>query len=328
MSSLFDDEMVGVSRDEYPYCLSFLHRIRLYAGEDRPFFEDIEASQPSLYLIHNLLTSSECEDMIKKAAPKLQPLTHPDPLSFTDNPSSYVYTKRATLWQGEIQSAGQKAISERLSQVTGFPTSHFSDFIVDQLDTGSHWKPRVDSFPPNQPIATVSVFLTDNTEAEWIYRRTAHNGDTIRIRPRRGMAIVHHVIEQQKNDYDALVVDPYSQYSLETVTGTHYIARKFVFAQPLSLGRRFVLPLFQGYGMTTVYTLLGEQFGAEQGSYMFDHLLLAVPIVILGLLAQAVLSYVQQQSNTGNTRKESNKLSTSSNHNKSKARKSGRKKKD
>ena len=31
-------------------------RIRLYAGGDRPFFEDVETHNPTLYLIHNLLT--------------------------------------------------------------------------------------------------------------------------------------------------------------------------------------------------------------------------------------------------------------------------------
>ena len=34
-------------------------RVRLYAGGDRPFFEDVEPASPTLYLIHNLLTDEE-----------------------------------------------------------------------------------------------------------------------------------------------------------------------------------------------------------------------------------------------------------------------------
>jgi hypothetical protein len=40
-------------------------RIRLYAGGDRPFFEDVEPANPTLYLIHNLLTGSEADSLVK-----------------------------------------------------------------------------------------------------------------------------------------------------------------------------------------------------------------------------------------------------------------------
>ena len=42
-------------------------RVRLYAGGDRPFFEDAVSRAPVVYLIHNMLTGEECDDLIRLA---------------------------------------------------------------------------------------------------------------------------------------------------------------------------------------------------------------------------------------------------------------------
>lgn len=296
-----------------------LHSIRLYAGEDRPFFEDIEADRPTLYLIHNLLTTEECEALVTRATANAVPITQPDPFSYTDDPSVYVQTQRAILWQGDLQTTAQKAVSERISQVTGFPTTHFSDFIVDILQSGSYWKTHAETTP--HVVATVHVFLTDG-DAQWVYAHT-HRGDTIRIRPRRGMAIVHHTTDPHSQRIDV----PYVKYSVESVVGGPLvIARKFMFATPLPVGRRFVLPLLNGYGiglLRQVYELLVDTMGPEDGAWAFDAVvLLGVPILLVGLIVQSVLSAMQQ---TATDNSKSTKKSQGATKNK---KKSGRKKKD
>ena len=45
-------------------------RIRLYAGGDRPFFEDALSKTPVVYLIHNMLTIEECDALIGMAEGK------------------------------------------------------------------------------------------------------------------------------------------------------------------------------------------------------------------------------------------------------------------
>ena len=47
-------------------------RVRLYAGGDRPFFEDAVSKSPVVYLIHNLLSDEECEELLKMAENKYE----------------------------------------------------------------------------------------------------------------------------------------------------------------------------------------------------------------------------------------------------------------
>ena len=43
-------------------------RVRIYSGGDRPFFEDVSAGGPMVYLIHNLMSGDgEVEHVIEKA---------------------------------------------------------------------------------------------------------------------------------------------------------------------------------------------------------------------------------------------------------------------
>ena len=47
-------------------------RVRLYAGGDRPFFEDAVSKSPVVYLIHNLLSDEECEVLLRSAENKYE----------------------------------------------------------------------------------------------------------------------------------------------------------------------------------------------------------------------------------------------------------------
>ena len=58
-------------------------RVRLYAGGDRPFFEDVEPVDPTLYLIHNLMTDDEANNLINAAKSKVQPIEKDDWLQYT-----------------------------------------------------------------------------------------------------------------------------------------------------------------------------------------------------------------------------------------------------
>ena len=127
-------------------------RVRLYAGGDRPFFEDAVSKNPVVYLIHNMLTGEECDDLIHMADGKYERVDD------TTGVSNYLESSiasedgralaknidRVMLWKGGVAGKIIKDIDERISQVTGFPPEHFSDFQINKYEEGSSYEPHFD----------------------------------------------------------------------------------------------------------------------------------------------------------------------------------------
>lgn len=105
--------------------LSMPERVRLYAGGDRPFYEDVQNEQPAVYLIHNLLTEAECDALIRKANNLVDPLddsqTNTLEGTTSETAASALGVQRAFLWTGIYKTNEEKAIDERIEQITGFP---------------------------------------------------------------------------------------------------------------------------------------------------------------------------------------------------------------
>jgi hypothetical protein len=268
-------------------------RVRLYAGGDRPFFEDVEPMDPTLYLIHNLMTDEEADTLVRSAESKVSPIEEDDVLQFTVQKENFPNVDRAVLWSGLLQTTGQKAIEERIEQVTGFPSAHHSDFVIDRLDAGAHWKPHYDTHPYLIPMATITVFLTDNG-GPVVYPSAK---DPVKITPTKGMAIVHHNTDNKHNmDFSSL------HAMMEGDNGPAYVARKYVFTTPISNARRIVLPIFAlpfggklpGF-ISSFHDLLIEQFGEEQGTFYFDKACVFIPILIILAIAQFISERVQAQ---------------------------------
>jgi hypothetical protein len=208
----------------------------LYAGGERPFFEDIESSEPTVYMIHNLLTLSECKLLIQPNPPSHQHNTMYRPmdtysgggsgggsgsggnrLQYLSDSSLYEHTDRRMVYTptGLFHNTIFKAMDERMEQVTGFPAVHFSEWIVDRVGVGSTIQPHYDTLPGGMvPHATITVFLSDWTTTdtstststtssplleggEIVYPRTSGNSYPILIRPVQGLAIVHHNTNEQ-----------------------------------------------------------------------------------------------------------------------------------
>jgi hypothetical protein len=271
-------------------------RVRLYAGGDRPFFEDVSTVNPVVYLIHNLLTDEECDNLVGRAESKFQPAGKTrDTLQLTQDAEALVDVETVMLWQGLLQGPAQKAVEERIEQVTGFSTSHFSDFVVDKFESGSYWNAHYDNIGINQPIASVMVFLNDDIEGgEIVYPAT--QTDPIKILPTKGMAVVHHnTDEHQDFDFNSL-------HGLLPPNGRLYVARKYIYAQPLSNARRIALPLFAlPFGgslpgpVTSLYRIMVEKFGEEQGGMWFDKACVFLPLLLILLGAQHGIEAVQKK---------------------------------
>lgn len=99
-------------------------RVRLYAGGDRPFFEDVISNGPVVYMIHNMLTGVECDELVKRAEGRydmvgsgsgknnylentlLQPLDEKTIMAENN-------IERVTLWKGGVAGKFFKDIDER-----------------------------------------------------------------------------------------------------------------------------------------------------------------------------------------------------------------------
>ncbi|GKY92793.1 hypothetical protein MPSEU_000249000 [Mayamaea pseudoterrestris] len=271
-------------------------RVRLYAGGDRPFFEDVETTNPVVYLIHNLLTDDECDSLIRRAGSRFRPAGKtPDTLQLIHDAETLVNVETVALWQGLLQGPAQKAIEERIEQVTGFPSSHFSDFTIHKFEAGSYWNAHYDNIGVDQPMATVTIFLNDDVQGgEFVYPAT--RTDPIKIRATKAMAVVHHNTDEHR-DFDFK-----SLHGLLPPSGRLYVARKYIYATPVSHARRIALPLFAlPFGGTLpgpvlhFYRVLVEKFGEEQGGMWFDKVCVFLPILLILLGVQYGVDAVQKK---------------------------------
>lgn len=254
----------------------------------------METANPTLYLIHNLLTEEEATRLILSAESKVSPVEKEDLLQLTFKVENFPGVQRVMLWQGMFQSPGQKAIEERIEQVTGFPVSHYSDWVVDKIEPGAHWKPHYDDHPIAPAMTTITVFLNDKG-GPIVYP----SGKTpIKFIPQRGMAIVHHNTDEKLK----LVLSTVHAMFPHDGDQPAYVARKFVFAEPVSNARRIALPLFAlpfggrlpGF-IIALHDLLLDKFGVEQGTFFFDKACVFVPLLIVLLIVQYIVDYVQRQ---------------------------------
>eukprot|EP00563_Minutocellus_polymorphus_P003113 CAMPEP_0181045242 /NCGR_PEP_ID=MMETSP1070-20121207/13700_1 /TAXON_ID=265543 /ORGANISM="Minutocellus polymorphus, Strain NH13" /LENGTH=543 /DNA_ID=CAMNT_0023123751 /DNA_START=5 /DNA_END=1636 /DNA_ORIENTATION=+ len=287
-------------------------RVRLYAGGDRPFFEDVTSAgtQPTVYLIHNMLTGQECDDLVVSAedsgAFKALDDTATSILEHItaqrDGSVKAVGIDRAVLWRGQLHSHAGKQIEERIDQVTGYPAEHFSDWHVDRFADGSFYGPHYDILPTQVPIASILVFLNDVPDeqgGEIVYPKVS-DGTPVMVRPTKGLAIVHH------NTDDKYQFDPTTLHAeLELVGGEgddaikyKYVARKYIYALPQPPARRIVLPLISMVAGGTLpdavlqlHDALLVKFGLDQGPTYFDKLMMMLPVGLLFVIATAV-SYV------------------------------------
>jgi PA domain len=283
-------------------------RVRLYAGDDRPFFEDVEAASPTVYLIHDLLKAQECDALVARAKlAGLKKITANDGLQYTMDAEKMHNVERVTLWQGLLQTPSRKLVEERIEQVTAFPSNHFSDFVVDRLQKGSYYKPRYDVFSGGRvPVASMTIFLSNAKEGGEIVYPSTSTGDAIKILPEKGMVVVHHNTDEQGNfemaSLHALLPATVASSSSDDDDDGFYVAHKYIFLDPLSNAHRVALPVFAApFGgrlpnvVVAIHDLLTEQFGHEQGSFYFEKLCIFIPMLIMLTIVAAIVDFVRKR---------------------------------
>ena len=296
-------------------------RIRLYAGGDRPFFEDAMSGSPLVYLIHNMLTPEECDELLRMADGKYERVDDTNGVNnYLENSfaaqqrgGDAINLERAFLWKGGIAGKTFKDIDERMSQVMGYPHEHFSDFQINKYVSGSSHKPHYDINDANGIMATVTIFLNDVPEAEggeMVYLKPSDGGDPIMIRPKKGLAVVHHNTDENYN-FDQSTLNEELPLKGSSVK---YVAKKFVYLNPQPQAYRIVLPLFAlpfGGKLPKVFFLLQnvliEKFGIETADVYFQKVVTMIPVFLIVLIASAVSNAVSSKIKQSNDLKKPNK---------------------
>jgi len=272
--------------------------IRLYSAEERPFFEEITRQDPTLYLIHQLLTKNECDFIIESVENKLTPLddTKSNHLEHIipahDGKRRAVNVETAWIWRGFFKSHSGSQIDLKLEQITGYSRSQFSDWQIFKFSKGSYYDIRYDTHPIHEPAVTISVFLVNVTEGfggEQIYPYVK-NGNPVKIIPHKGMAVVHHNIVVDEDNGNSSH-DKYALYGdtvlndMENSASVKYIARRYIYQSSLPLSsRKIVLPfisLLNGgvlpQWVVILYETILRNFGSNNGEAYFENICILSP---------------------------------------------------
>mmetsp|Transcript_25731 Transcript_25731/g.31707 ORF Transcript_25731/g.31707 Transcript_25731/m.31707 type:complete len:529 (-) Transcript_25731:86-1672(-) len=281
-------------------------RVRLYAAGDRPFFEDVSNQNPVLYLIHNLLTQDECEMLLKQSQGKFDKLD--DSVSnllenIVAEPSQKAINIETTMmWKGQLNNHAGKQIEERIEQVTGYPQDQFSDWQISKFVQGARHELHYDHHPLYSPVATISVFLNhldDNDSGGEVVFPNPVQGSPVMITPQQGLAVVHHNTDYEGNvDYSAV----YGEMNVRGKDQVKYIARKYVYAQPLPPSKRIILPLLALVNggklprlVVNIHDLFIAKFGLESGNVYFDKLCTMYPILVLLMIGTIIQRIFQSK---------------------------------
>ena len=311
-------------------------RVRLYAGGDRPFFEDASSLEPMVYLIHNLLSDEECESLIQVGTGKTElvddsvsNILEGTPAS-TKNLGKVSGVQRTYLWKGQLKGQQGKDIDERMEQVTGYPKEHFSDFQLNQFfgKDSAMVGPHYDELPESSlaQMATITIFLNDveeGTGGEIVFPSA---NPPIKVRPKKGMAIVHHNLNQE-NTLDPSSIHADLPYVTKRIpSDDKWTAKRWVYLDPVSPSRRNILPIiclpFGGKlpnAIKSLHMRFIENFGTSNGEAFFDKFLMLVPTLLLLVVANIINAYFNPTLN-------SNKKESSSKSKKTKKKKSTSKK--
>jgi len=164
---------------------SMPERVRMYAGGDRPYFEDVSVDSPMVYLIHNLLANDdECEYLVKAGEGVV--VTFEGKANYLEGTEEVlqaggkVDVSRGMFWRGMLKDPTLKAIDERIQQVTGFPPEHLSDFQVNKYVHNGFHSPHYDSLQSlyHEQSASILIFLNDVEVSDATRRGATRRGGT------------------------------------------------------------------------------------------------------------------------------------------------------
>ena len=269
-------------------------RLRLYPGGGRPFIESVSEESPVVFLIHNLLSEEESNDIKQAAAGHLRPSVDADDDARVKYKSAERSFDLAVLDHGILKSATHKAVDEKLVSIINFPAEYFAPLEVNRFGEGGAHGPHYDSdkVPSvyREKVMTVVLCLDSVPEGgggDIVFPRAR-----LLVRPQAGMAIVFH------NTAEDGSLDMKSLHAHEALVAgtTKWTATQRIYATKVPLAARTLIPaiatLSGGEAPSWVHryrdwamVAYGDDFGYELFNYSFIAL---AALALLAFIAGAI----------------------------------------
>jgi len=311
-------------------------RIRLYSSYDRPFFEDVSSptqsnpTNPVIYIIHNLLTIDECDALITNAQLKVENIedrigTLLDGIDYSkrilkkkadDNDNDNIQT--VYLWKGNVLRGHMgKEIDDRIEHSTGFTKEFMSDFHIYKYTNNNKGSSSSSSSSSsknanlhhdllentnNIQLATITIFLNDdyyddneNVGGEIIYPKA---NPSIKIIPKKGMAVVHHNVLQtdEEESSQSMQFDANSIHGDVVYTGQNekWIAKSYFYKNTVSSTKHIILPILAlpFGGKLPKYFYIFYDFILENTSGDIDYTTTIFEYSIMGMIGLSILCFV------------------------------------
>lgn len=176
-------------------CLSDQKYESADTGHLRPSVQIISA-EPPLFVVHNFLSHKMCDDIIQSA------LDSGDMQRSTIGSQQDTSTARtsSTVWMKEDECPDPlRLIADKVSSITGLPTSHMENLQVVRYDPGQEFKMHTDhqnSFNDLEcrgRLATCLIYLAEPSSGgeTWFPEIKSHDDDRgVLVAPTRGSAVM------------------------------------------------------------------------------------------------------------------------------------------
>jgi prolyl 4-hydroxylase len=166
-----------------------------YTTDDRPSIQ-ILSTEPPLLVVHNFLSPQMCDDIIQTALQtgKMRRSTVGSQQEMSETRTS------STVWMQEHECPDPlRLMADKVSSITGLPTSHMENLQVVRYDPGQEFQMHTDhqdSFNDLEcrgRLATCLIYLAEPMKGgeTWFPALTSATGENgVLVAPRRGSAVL------------------------------------------------------------------------------------------------------------------------------------------
>merc|ERR1712071_497669 len=161
-----------------------------------------------------------------------------------------------------------------------------------------------------QQLATVTIFLNDLGDEEGGELVFPSANPPVRIRPKKGMAVVHHNLNEDHTiDPSSIHAElPFHPSKGSGGASVKWTAKRWIYTDPIPTARKVILPVMAApFGgrlpgvVRSLHQLFVDKFDADSGGKMFDQFLMSVPVLLLLILASFITSVMSSSSTSASS---------------------------
>jgi prolyl 4-hydroxylase len=193
-----------------------------------PFaFEQLSTS-PDAKALRGLFTPQECDFLMHRSGPRMQPALVVDPQTGEQVPNP-VRTSYSTMYPLMAESPAIHALNRRLAAASGTSVEQGEPLQVLRYTPGQEYRPHLDAIAntDNQRILTFLVYLNDDFEGG----ETEFLTSRLKFKGTKGDGLLF------RNAAASAQPDPSSRHAgLPVTAGEKYLASRWIRERPLMLG--------------------------------------------------------------------------------------------